>query len=99
MDGETLYKTYKPLLFSIAYRLLGSVVDVEDAVQEAFLAWNERLSPADVDSERAYLCRIVVHKCADRIRASKSRRETYVGPGFRSHGSKPKAVLKTPRCD
>ncbi len=75
-----MYNTYKPLLFSIAYRFLGSVTDAEDAVQESFLAWSERGGDHGVKSVKAYLCRILCHKCADRIRLKNRRKEVYVGP-------------------
>jgi RNA polymerase sigma-70 factor (ECF subfamily) len=80
MDTAELYKTYKPLLFSIAYRLLGSVSDAEDIVQETFLAWAERKDGMPVVSIKSYLCRIVSNLCADRIRLQARQRETYIGP-------------------
>lgn len=80
MELDPLYTRYRPLLFSIAYRLLGSVADAEDAVQEAFLARKERSESAPVENEKAFLCRVVANKCADRIRSAQRARETYVGP-------------------
>ncbi|WP_248927011.1 RNA polymerase sigma-70 factor [Paenibacillus hamazuiensis] len=85
MEVDQLYETYRPLLFSIAYRLLGSVTEAEDTVQETFLAWSER-SGRDgahaeaVRNEKAFLCRIVTNICNDRIRKLSRRRETYIGP-------------------
>jgi RNA polymerase sigma-70 factor (ECF subfamily) len=84
METEQLYETYRPLLFSIAYRLLGSVTDAEDTVQETFMSWSERnvrdtASSAPVHNEKAYLCRVVTNLCADRIRKQSRRRETYIG--------------------
>lgn len=80
MRDEQVYSQYRPLLFSLAYRLLGSVVDAEDVVQETFLAWAERDDPEAVGSAKAYLLRIVSHKCTDWVRQQARRRERYVGP-------------------
>ncbi|WP_284645362.1 RNA polymerase sigma-70 factor [Paenibacillus silviterrae] len=86
MQIDQLYETYRPLLFSIAYRLLGSISDAEDTVQETFLAWSERTKQtAAVQGEpvthiKAYLCRILTNHCADRIRKLRRQRESYVGP-------------------
>lgn len=70
---------YRPLLFAIAYRMLGSVMDAEDIVQEAFLRW--RRAPAEgVASPRAWLSATVTHLCLDHLRSARVRREEYVGP-------------------
>lgn len=79
MDDEQVCR-YRPLLFSLAYRLLGSVVEAEDVVQEAFLAWAAGGNRAAVGDEKAYLFRIVANKCADWLRLKARRREQYVGP-------------------
>ncbi|MDF2669660.1 MAG: subfamily polymerase sigma-70 subunit [Paenibacillus sp.] len=76
---EQLYTSYRPLLFALAYRMMGSVMDAEDAVQEAFL----NLNGSQLDSIRntkAYLCRIVTNRCIDRLRSASKKREVYVGP-------------------
>ncbi|QYR23579.1 RNA polymerase sigma factor SigJ [Paenibacillus sp. sptzw28] len=85
METGQLYETYRPLLFSIAYRLLGSVTDAEDTVQETFMVWSERIIRdsavvAPVHNEKAFLCRVITNLCADRIRKESRRRETYIGP-------------------
>ncbi|KIL36465.1 RNA polymerase sigma factor SigJ [Cohnella kolymensis] len=77
--SEQLYQLYKPLLFSLAYRMLGSVSDAEDIVQEAFLSWSER-RPETVLNEKAYLCKMVTNRCVDRLRSPGKQREVYVGP-------------------
>lgn len=64
-------------LSRLAYRLLGSVADAEDAVQETFLRW--RRSDEEVTEPRAWLTRTCTRLCIDRIRASERRREEYVG--------------------
>jgi RNA polymerase sigma-70 factor (ECF subfamily) len=69
----------RPLLFSIAYRMMGSVMDAEDAVQEAYLRW-ERASEDEVRYPSAYLSKVVTRLCIDRLRSARVRREQYVGP-------------------
>ncbi|RTE07987.1 RNA polymerase sigma-70 factor [Paenibacillus whitsoniae] len=78
---QELYDAYKPLVFSLAYRMLGSVMDAEDVVQETFLYINQQLQAGtDIRTPKAYLCKIATNKCIDKLRASSAKRETYVGP-------------------
>ena len=74
-----VFEEHRGYLFSIAYRLLGTVGDAEDVVQEAFLRWR-RDGEQDVRSPRAYLATIVVRLCLDELRSARARREVYVGP-------------------
>jgi RNA polymerase sigma-70 factor (TIGR02957 family) len=67
------------LLVSVAYRILGSVSDAEDAVQETYLRWS-KVDPAQVSNPRAFLARVTTRLAIDRLRRAKTRRETYVGP-------------------
>jgi RNA polymerase sigma-70 factor, ECF subfamily len=67
------------MLFSIAYRMLGSVMDAEDLVQEAYLRWEEARE-TDVRSPRAYLTTIVTRLAINQLRAARTKRETYIGP-------------------
>jgi len=69
----------RPLMFSIAYRMMGSVMEAEDAVQEAYLRW-QRASEDEVCSPSAYLSTVVTRLCIDRLRSARVRREQYVGP-------------------
>lgn len=69
----------RPLLFSIAYRMLGSVADAEDVVQDAYLRWQEAVED-DVRSPRAYLVTIVTRLAINQLRSARRQRETYVGP-------------------
>lgn len=78
-SSEQVYTSYKPLLFSLAYRMLGSVMDAEDVVQEAFLYVNE-MNPANIHNPKAYLCKIVTNRCIDKLRSASKKREVYVGP-------------------
>jgi RNA polymerase sigma-70 factor (ECF subfamily) len=77
--GET-YVDLRPLLFSIAYRMLGSVSEAEDIVQEAFVRYQRALgNDAAVESPKAYLSAVVTRLAIDHLRSAKVRRETYVG--------------------
>lgn len=73
-----LFNSYRPLLFSIAYRMLGSAADAEDIVQEAYLRW-ERASDEEVRSPKSYLSTIVTRLSIDQLRKEKARREVYTG--------------------
>lgn len=75
----TPFDDHRNLLFSVAYRVLGSAVDAEDVVQDTWVKWSaaDRSKVAD---PRAYLVRIVTNLAMDRLRAAAARRETYVGP-------------------
>jgi RNA polymerase sigma-70 factor (ECF subfamily) len=71
------FDDYRNLLFSVAYRLLGSAADAEDAVQDAWLKWSAA-DRAKVADPKAYLVRIVTNVAMDRLRSP--RHETYPGP-------------------
>jgi RNA polymerase sigma-70 factor, ECF subfamily len=72
------FASARPFLFSIAYRMLGSVMDAEDLVQDAYLRWHEA-PEADVRSPRAYLATIVTRLAINQLQSARSKRETYVG--------------------
>lgn len=79
---DTVIETFdrhRPLLFSIAYRMLGSVMEAEDVMQEAYLRW-QGASGDEVRSPKSYLSAVVTRLCIDQLRSAKSRREQYVGP-------------------
>jgi RNA polymerase sigma-70 factor (ECF subfamily) len=73
------FEPHRSLLFSIAYRMLGSVADAEDVVQEAYLRW-QGAPEAEVRSPKSYLSAVVTRLSIDRLRSAKARREEYVGP-------------------
>jgi RNA polymerase sigma-70 factor (ECF subfamily) len=78
-DAAGSFDPLRPKLLRIAYRMLGSVADAEDVVQEAFLRWFD----ADRDAVRepeAFLRRVVTRLCLDQLKSARHRRETYVGP-------------------
>lgn len=73
------YEQLKPLLFSIGYRMLGSITDAEDLLQETFLKAYQ-LDDEKIDNKKAYLCKIMTNRCLDVLKSSRNRRETYIGP-------------------
>lgn len=78
-DAAASFDPLRPRLIRVAYRMLGSVADAEDVVQEAFLRWFD----ADRDAVRepeAFLRRVVTRLCLDHLKSARHRRETYVGP-------------------
>ncbi|HXJ34458.1 MAG TPA: RNA polymerase sigma-70 factor [Candidatus Eisenbacteria bacterium] len=79
MDRTATFEEHRGLLFSIAYRMLGTASDAEDVVQEAFLRW-ERAADADVASPKAFLSTVVTRLAIDHLRAARTQREEYVGP-------------------
>ena len=78
-DAVRVFDGHRSLLVSVAYRILGSVSDAEDAVQETYLRWR-KVDPAQVSNPRAFLVRVTTRLAIDRLRRAKTRRETYVGP-------------------
>lgn len=78
-DRSETFQQYRPLLFSIAYRMLGSVADAEDIVQEAFVRWRQ-VSGTEVRSPKSYLSAVVTRLSIDHLRSARVRREEYVGP-------------------
>ena len=75
------YEDLRPLLFSIAYRMLGSVAEAEDIVQDAFLRYQRALAEqtAEIESPRAYLSAVTTRLAIDYLRSARARREQYVG--------------------
>jgi RNA polymerase sigma-70 factor (ECF subfamily) len=78
-DRIQSFERHRPRLYGIAYRMLGSRMDAEDAVQETYLRWH-RAAGGDIRSEEAWLVTAVTRLCIDRLRAARTEREAYVGP-------------------
>lgn len=78
--SEDPFVTHRSLLFTVAYEMLGSAVDAEDAVQETWLKWTN-VDRAEVRDPRAFLVRILTRTALDQLRTLARRREEYVGPG------------------
>lgn len=77
--SEKQFEASRPALIRVAYRMLGSMSDAEDMVQEAWVRWS-RVDPAEVQQPAAFLRRTVVRLCLDALKSARARRETYVGP-------------------
>jgi RNA polymerase sigma-70 factor (ECF subfamily) len=88
-DAAAVFDPLRPRLTRIAYRMLGSVADAEDVVQDAFLRWfhTDRES---IREPEAFLRRVVTRLCLDQLKSAKHQRETYVGPWL------PEPVVEAP---
>jgi RNA polymerase sigma-70 factor (ECF subfamily) len=97
-NAAATFDPLRPKLIRIAYRMLGSVADAEDMVQEAFLRWLD----ADRDAVRepeAYLRRVVTRLCLDHLKSAWHRREPISGHGCRSLLSRRRRMRSTmSRC-
>jgi RNA polymerase sigma-70 factor (ECF subfamily) len=78
-DAAQTFDPLRPKLTRIAYRMLGSVADAEDIVQEAFIRWLDA-DRAAVREPEAFLRRVVTRLCLDQLKSARARRETYIGP-------------------
>ena len=80
MDQGDAYAELRPLLFSIAYRMVGSVSEAEDLVQEAFLRFHRAASGGEaIASPKAWLSAVTTRLAIDHLRSARARRERYVG--------------------
>lgn len=78
-DALGPFTAHRRLLFDVAYRMLGSVVDAEDVLQDAWLSW-DRADRSAVLNPRAYLVRTVTNLSLNRLTSARAARETYVRP-------------------
>jgi len=78
-ERDAQFTAARPMLFAIAYRMVGSVMDAEDLVQDAYLRWREA-PETEVRTPLAYLTTIVTRLAINQLTAARTRRETYVGP-------------------
>ena len=78
MSDAEVFEAHRDLLFAVAYRMLGTVADAEDAVQDAWLRWSAA-PRAGVTQPRAYLTQTITHIALNRLRSARARREAYVG--------------------
>jgi RNA polymerase sigma-70 factor (ECF subfamily) len=74
-----IYEELRPLLFSIAYRMLGSASEAEDIVQDAFLRFHQAAKEQKIDNPKAYLAQITTRLSIDHLRSARVRRESYTG--------------------
>jgi RNA polymerase sigma-70 factor, ECF subfamily len=78
-DAATTFDPVRPRLLRVAYRMLGSVADAQDVVQEAFIRWLAT-DRGSVREPEAFLRRIVTRLCLDVLKSAERRRTSYVGP-------------------
>lgn len=76
---EGVFEAHRPLLIGLAYRLLGSMWDAEDAVQEGYLRWT-RTDRGQIREPRSFLVTVVSRLALDQLRSARVTREAYVGP-------------------
>ncbi|HET8878848.1 MAG TPA: RNA polymerase sigma-70 factor [Arthrobacter sp.] len=77
--AEQVFSKHRPLLFTIAYEITGTVADAEDVLQESHLRWSST-DPEGIGNHRAYLAKIVTRQALNVLRSTRRRREDYVGP-------------------
>jgi len=92
------FDQYRSLLFSVAYRMLGSVADAEDMLQETFIRWQQSHDD-DIRSPRAYLVTIISRLCINHLQSARVQREEYVGqwlpePIVTGPGSDPLEIIR-----
>jgi len=76
--GLADFEPHRHFLAALAYRMLGSVAEADDVVQDTFLRWRE-VDRSAIAEPRAYLARVVSRLCLDRMKSARHRRERYVG--------------------
>jgi RNA polymerase sigma-70 factor (ECF subfamily) len=77
-QATTLFEAQRPRLLRLAYRMLGSMAEAEDIVQDAWLRW-QSVDLGEVREPAAFLSRTVTRLCLDTMKSARARRETYVG--------------------
>lgn len=83
---------YRPLLLSIAYRMLGSMSDAEDMLQESFLRWQQS-AEGDIRCPKAFLVTVITRLCINQLQSARVQREQYFGEWL------PEPVVSTPESD
>lgn len=79
MLWDQIYIEYKPMMFGLAYRMLGSAADAEDIVQDVFSQFLQ-MDRGEVLNEKAYLAKMTTNRCINLLKSSRRQRETYTGP-------------------
>lgn len=90
-DGAAAFGASRPQLLRVAYRMLGSMADAEDVLQEAWLRWSDADQKA-IRVPAAFLRRVVTRLCLDQLKSARVRREEYVGPWLPDPLVEPDAV-------
>ena len=77
-QSAALFEEHRQLLFGIAYRMLGSVADAQDMVQETYVRW-QQASEEDIRAPRGWLTTVITRLCISHLQLARVQRETYVG--------------------
>jgi RNA polymerase sigma-70 factor (ECF subfamily) len=93
-DATATFAHLRPRLTRIAYRMLGSVAEAEDVVQDAYLRWHDTDREA-VNDAPAYLAKTVTRLCLDHLKSARVKRETYIGPWIPEPMIEPDETLET----
>jgi RNA polymerase sigma-70 factor (ECF subfamily) len=78
-DHVAMFQQFRPLMFAIAYRMLGSAAEAEDIVQDAYLRF-QSVALNEIESPKAYLSTIVTRLCLNQLASARVQRESYIGP-------------------
>src|ERR1700761_1779286 len=78
-EKSEIFEHHRGRLFGLAYRMLGSRADAEDALQDAYMRWHASV-PDELRSPEAWLVTVVTRLCIDRLRSARTERDAYVGP-------------------
>lgn len=87
------FQQYRPLLFSIAYRMLGTSTEAEDILQDAYLRWQQAEAAENIENPKYYLTTIVTRLCLNVLSSARVQREEYLGPWL------PEPILTDGRAD
>lgn len=77
MAAVAEFEAFRPRMLGLAYRMLGSVQEAEDVVQDAYLRWSKASA---IESPAGWLTKVVTNLCLNELGSARARRETYVGP-------------------
>jgi len=79
MLDDQFYQEYKPLLFSIAYRMTGTITEAEDITHDVLLDFG-KLNEGQIENIKSYLCKMVTNRSLDYLKSARKQREVYIGP-------------------
>lgn len=101
VGARDVFESHRRYLLGVAYRMMGTLADAEDVVQDAWLRWERVQVRADADAverPRAYLAQVVTRLCLDALKSARAQRERYVGPWLPEPivGTAGAALLSTP---
>ena len=78
-EAVDVFEAHRGYLVDLAYKMLGSIIDAQDIVQEAYIRYHD-IDKSGIENTRAYLSKVVSRLCLDELKTARRKRETYVGP-------------------